>query len=205
MDTLQIILLSLSVISYLPALIGGYKNRQSLLWKYLLAGLVFDIIMITVRRALHYNPFPVANLFVLIEFIILSAYYAQKFAIQKKWATTSIGVIGMIYIIYVLINGVFERNGIASTIFSFTYIIYSLLGFYYILQKQDEYSSVKSSFLLANIAVLFCFSGRFLLFLFEDYLKEHYADLLKNLWLYYKILSIVVNIIFASALYKKDE
>lgn len=205
MNQLQLISLVLSVCSFLIPLIAGFKNKRSLLWKYILLSFSCDIAMILLKRVALVNINPLANIYVLAEFCIIAAYYSRAIPTARKALLFITGLVLIPYIIQLLAGGLYIRYGKFTALFSFTYILFSLYGFYTIL-KQTKHSRVeRSAFFWVNVALLVGFSGKFLVFLFEDFLNQHYKHLWEGIWLLFKAINVVINILFAIALTRKDE
>jgi hypothetical protein len=205
MEQLQITFLVLSVGSFLIPLIAGRKERKTLLWMYILMGGSCDVLMIFLKRVALVNITPLANIYVLAEFIILSLYYSNATPAAKKLILSIAGVFAAGYILQIFNEGLYVRHGRYTSLFALFYIILSLYGFYTIL-KQHKYARIEQSkFFWVNVAILVGFSGKFLVFLFEDFLNQYYKHLWEGIWLLFKILNIMVNTLFAIALTRKDD
>lgn len=206
MEQLQKISLVISVVSFLIPLLAGYKNRQTLLWKFILLGFVFDLCMVALKRLFHVNIFPLANLYVLLEYLILTAIYYKYF--PKSWSRILVYVLILscaLYTLQMFCSGFENRNGIGAAVFYFYYIIYSLLGFFILSQKKEHLYITDSLFFWMNVAVLIGCSAKAIFFLFEDYLiKNNNADF-GIIWVIYRGLNLTVNVLFAVALSKKHE
>lgn len=91
---------------------------------------------------------------------------------------------------------------VGGSFFAFTYILYSILGFYAILKEQKIIYLERSWFFWLNVAIIIYASGAFLLFLFKSDLvrinEKFYLKLWNNIFL---ILNTVKNLLLAVALY----
>ncbi len=206
MSQLQLISLVLSVASFLIPLLVGYRNRQTLLWKFILTGFVFDVFLIILKRGFHVNIFPVANLYVLVEYWLISAIYYQYY--PRNWNKVLLSILissSVLYVLQVYYIGFENRNGIGAAVFYFYYIIYALLGFVFLSQKRAHLYITDSMFFWINVSVLIGCSAKEIFFLFEDYLMKNNSADFGIIWLIYRGLNLAVNILFAVALSKKNE
>lgn len=205
MDKLNFISLLVSITSFLIPLFAGIKNRRTLLWTYILIGFAFDILLLILKWYTTYNLYPFANLYVLIEFLLLSFYYNMRIAKPHSYYLLFTLSLGSFYVVQTLLNGIESRNGLGATIFYVAYLLYALLGFYTISKKPVYANITTSSFFWVNVAILLGSSGRVILFLFEDYLIAHQNTYLGHLWIVYRMLNVLINILFAIALTRRYE
>jgi hypothetical protein len=176
------ILLIFSILCPLIPLIAGIKKRFTLLWLYVMTGFCFDLVVVTQKRLLHVNQHPASNLFVLVEFILISALFVAD----------------------TLNKTIYDLNAFFASFFSLAYILYAITGFYVVLQKQKVLFLEKSSFFWINVAFLVYASGNLLLFLFKDYLRQNNAEFFGLLWhTFFLVLNISKNIFLAIALSSK--
>lgn len=196
----------LSIFSPLIALAAGYRQRFTLLWYYVLAGLFFDLLLPLLKRGLEVNHFWAGNLFVLLEFLMIAFYYRGKI-FRNKLLFGGVAVAGSIFFISSTITkSVFVFNAFGASVFFFTYIIFGIIGLYRMLQAQNELFLERSSFFWVNVAFIIYASGNFLLFLFMDYLRQHDDKILLMLWATtFQILNIIKNILLGVALSKKPQ
>lgn len=205
MDRLNAISLIISVSSFLIPLLVGFKNRKTILWLYILTGFVFDIGLMLLKRVFHIDIFPLANVYVLAEFLLLFLYYYLSIGRQYHHFFLVTLLIAALYIIQTLVNGIDKRNGIGAASFYALYLVYALLGFYTISKKHQYQLITSSAFFWANVAVLLGSSGRVILFLFEDYLIVHQQTHLGYLWVVYRMFNVLINVLFAVALSRRYE
>jgi hypothetical protein len=196
----------LSIFSPLIALVAGYRQRFTLLWYYVLAGLFFDLLLPLLKRGLEVNHFWAGNLFILVEFLMISFYYRERI-FRNKLLFGSIVLIGsMFFITSTTVKSVFAFNAFGASVFFFVYIVYGIVGLYKMLQAQNELFLERSSFFWVNVAFIIYASGNFLLFLFMDYLRQHDDKTLLMLWATsFQILNIIKNIVLGIALSKKSQ
>lgn len=205
MGKVQTIFLAVSVSATLLPLITGLKNWKTLLWMYIFIGFSFDIALILLKFVAKVNVTPLANIYVLIEFAILNFYFSHTIPTAKKIILSTAGLIASAYIFQLVSQGIYTRYGSYSALFALDYIILSLFGFYTILKQHKHTHIERSTFFWVNVALLVGFSGKFLVFLFEDYLNAHYKHLWEGIWYLFNVINVIVNILFAVALTRKDE
>lgn len=205
MKNIHLISLIISVSSFLLPLLLGYKKRRTLLWIYIFTGFAFDILLMILKRVFHFNLFPIANLYVLIEFLILSFYYYKATGKEYKYFIHTIAILTILYTTQTFLHGIEKRNGVGAATLYAIYLLYALWGFF-VISKRHLYDIVtQSSFFWVNVAILLSSSGRVILFLFEDYLTLHQHGHLATLWVIYRMFNVLINILFAIALTRRYE
>jgi hypothetical protein len=199
---LKTILLILSVISPIPALLIGRKNRSSLLWIYLLVGLTFDVTLVLLKRVYHLNNAWAGNLFTLTEFLLLSYLYKDLIFKNRTIFLIVLYSLSLFYVSHTLSRPLNVPNKVGGSILTFTYIVYAIMGFYTIIKEQKVIFLDKYWFFWLNTALLVYASGSFLLFLFRDYLRAQDDGLFVILWRYlFLSLNIIKNTLLAFAIY----
>jgi hypothetical protein len=196
----------LSIISPLIPIIVGYRRRLTLLWVYAITGLTFDLLIPFLKRVLHVNYSWPGNLYVLLEFVMISLYYSQQVVARKMAAYVFIGLLCLFFIGTTLNSGMFVFNAFGASVFCFVFILYGISGLYKMLQEQKVLFLEQSAFFWVNVAFIIYASGNFLLFLFLDYLSQQDDGMLRLLWgVSFLILNIVKNIFLGIALSKKTQ
>lgn len=187
-------------------LIAGFKRRFSILWFYALTCLSLDLATTFLRRVLDMKHYFAANLFALVEFLIISFFYRKKIFRNDAVFYTIVVTLGSFFIINTYPVALTDFNTFGSSFFSFSYIVYGIVGLYVLLKEQKVLFLEKSSFFWVNVAFIIYASGNFLLFLFRYYLQENDVQLYRLLWsTFFLALNILKNVFLAIALSKKTE
>lgn len=178
------------------------RKHFPLLWFYPLTGFAFDILVSIFKRIGSSGNGWVSNLFVLTEFIILSFIYRKRVFPNDRVFFLFTGAMVVFFVSTTLNASLVRFNMFGASFFSFSYIVYGLLGFRSILKETDIVSLERYWFFWLNTAVLTYASGTFLLFLFKDYLWAVNEVFYKQLWnSLFQLLNIIKNILLAVALY----
>lgn len=174
------------------------RNRFSLLWNYVLIGLLTEIVSAKLT-GMKYYP---GNIFILIEFLFFSFYY-RKFLFRNDWIFGSMLVLlAAFYILDTLFRSPTHLNFEGGCVFCAIYIVYGLSGYFIMLKKQELVSLGRSPFFWVNTALFFYGSGCLLLFLFGPYLYEEAYKSLVNLWLHvFVFFSALLNLLLGIAMY----
>jgi len=206
MATIERVFLFVSVLSPLVPLWSGRNDRSSLLWRYVILGLFFDIIINMLRRGLEWNHYWAANLFVLLEFVVVSTIYMPILFRKKNVVRQTFFVVAILYFIIGTIAGsVWKFNTSGASFFYFVYIVYAIVGFYRLLTDQQFLFLEKSRLFWMHCAFLIYGSGNFLLFLFTDYLIAADGNLFKMLWAtFFLVINTALNVLLAVALSKRE-
>ena len=196
----------LSILSPLLPLYAGFRERFSILWNYVLISLLSDLIIsIVLKRALHTNTGLASNLFVVLEFLFITIYYHRQ-VFRKNLFYFVAAIPLLIFLVNTYLRSFMEFNFFGASILLFTYILYGLAGFFYLLRTQKQPLLEKSRFFWVNVAFIVYPSGSFLIMLFKDYLKATDEHLMKNLWIYlFPVLNISKNVLLAVAFTKERE
>jgi hypothetical protein len=194
--------LVLSILSPVIPLTIGYKKRSTLLWIYPLVGLLFDLTIFLFKRVLLLHPGWLGNLYLLIEFIIISFLYRDKIFKTSKLFNVFVIVFSFFLLSHTLFSSVKSFNVVGASFSNFIYIVYGVLGFYHLLQKQEVLYLEKAWFFWLNTALIIYASGNFLLFLFMDYLMALDKEMFLKIWYsVFQLLNITKNLLIAVALY----
>ncbi len=144
------------------------------------------------------------NIFLIFEFVLISLYYRNKvFKTNTLFLLIMIALISL-YIFSNVAKYSVMFNFIGGTIFDFSCIIYSVIGFYSLLRKREVIFLDKSPFFWVNVALLLYCTGNFLIFLFAEYLREKDKHFLINLWLFHNVLNIMFSVLIAISFLKRN-
>lgn len=204
------IIMYLSIFSPLLPLIVGLRKRTTLLWLYALAGFSFDIILIIVRDYCTYkhitppNLSLAENIFLVLEFVLISLYYRNKVFIKSQLFIVVMAVLISLYILSNVTKYYAVLNLVGGTIFDFSCIIYAVIGFYSLIKKREVIFLDKSPFFWVNVALLIYCTGNFLIFLFGAYFQEKDKHFLINLWVFHNVLNILFSVLIAISFLKRN-
>ena len=202
MASIPIIIL-IAIASHLLPILVGFKGRIHLLCIIPLVSFAFDVLITVLKRGMGINSQWLGNLFLPAEFILVSLLY-QKYVLKARPSLFFLFMLCMClgFIVHTSINSAAVLNKFGGSAFYFTYMLYSMLGFYMILKKQDVIHIERSWKFWTNVTFLLYASGDFFLLLFAGYLKKTYPDfytaLWQNVWL---TLTIVKNLLLGIAVY----
>ncbi|MBS1776742.1 MAG: hypothetical protein JSS64_10735 [Bacteroidetes bacterium] len=192
----------ISILSPLLVLLVGIRKWKSFLWFYCLADLVADLSISMVRYILHGNFQLLAILYMPLEFILLTLIFNYKFKLPKSWLAALIITPILIYSYLAIQNGA-KYTMTPGSVFSFTYIIFTLLGYYFIIKEPKAIFLDRDWFFWFCTAVAMYAAGSFLIFLFFDYIKNHSMSMLAKLWTYvFTILNLLKNILLTFSIWR---
>lgn len=188
--------------SNLSALLAVWVGRRqrSVLWYYALSSLFFDVLSYVLKRtSVKWRS---ANLFLLIEFILVSVYFISK--IERKnyrnVAYTAAGVMCMYYISHTLSGTLYKVNFTDASLLYGMYILYSLVGLYKVITEIEFVMVERNPLFIVSVAFLLYASGNFIIFLFENNVLLMNKGLKAGLWLYiHNPLNILKNFMLAYA------
>ena len=183
-----------------------YLDSVSNLFFYLvITYLILEIVSFSLANY-HVNNLFVARINTVLQFILLSVFFSRAFH------STKISLFIKIFIFFFLgtacidlyLNGLKIMDNLSLTTSCILLMIYSLLTFFYLIQKP-LYSNILSTPLFwFNTAVLVYFSGNLFLFLFTNYLLKKSLPLHFNLWTIHSILNIIFNSLISIGFWKTE-
>ncbi|MEZ5018384.1 MAG: hypothetical protein R2800_15090 [Flavipsychrobacter sp.] len=192
-------------------MVGIYKKKYSLLWWYTLVGFVANLLVAII---FYGSParFPVANTYIIAEFILLFFFFKQQF--NTKFQKASFIVlpffcIGLANIFYTTEAGISlqhykDFDAFSAAMFSLSYILLCILGYVKILQEKSTLHIERSAFFWANTAIFIYTSGIFFLFLFTRYLLTHeMSTYVGQLWQINDTLLILKSVMLSTSFFCK--
>lgn len=195
-------LIILSILSALIPLVIGIKKRYSLLWLYPLAGFIFDVLISFMQRVLHLKSRGLGNIYILLEFLILSFIYRKKIFKNDRLFWVFTGCLGGFFVVHTISRDVLKLNKVGGGVLLLAFIFYGIWGLYTILKEQKEIYLERSWFFWLNIALIIYASGSFLIMLFRDYIAAVDYELYKQLWNnVFLLLNIIKNILLGISIY----
>lgn len=193
------LLLYTSNLSALWAVWVGRRQR-SVLWLYAFCSLFFDVLSYILKRTSI--KWRTANLFLLIEFILVSAYFINKIE-RKNYRMTlyvTAGAMCLYYIIHTLNGTLYKVNFTDASLLYGMYIFYSLVGLYKVITEIEFVMVERNPLFIISVAFLLYASGNFIIFLFENNVLIMNKGLKAMLWLYiHNPLNILKNFMLAYA------
>ncbi|MDF2434222.1 MAG: hypothetical protein JWP44_3853 [Mucilaginibacter sp.] len=199
-----------TVSGFLPLLAAlyNYKHLDKILKlaaAFFLLSALFDLILEVTKMAGH-NNLPWIHLFIVISIVFFSAiyYYAIAMPVIKK----AIVILAVAALILVIINAIFiehlsEYPSISNTVLSILLIVFSLVYFFQLLNKQEFIHIDKLGLFWINAGVLIYFSiNIFLFMLFRRIIEAHQQQ---EYYLIHIITNIIANVLYTIGLLCKPQ
>lgn len=200
-----------SVISgILPVLAAFFYYRRfdkvlKLAAAFFLMNVLSDLLQVSTLAMGAKNNQPVLHLNIILSvlFFIAIYYYVLILPGLKKLVliTGSVAVLGLLYCL-LFVNGIWDYPTWANTILSLLAILFSIIYFIQLLNRQEFVHIEKLGFFWINSGMLFYFSVNIFLFmLFQRIVANHQEE-------YYIILhltNIITNILFSVGLLCKPQ
>jgi hypothetical protein len=182
----------------------GRKKYLTLLWLYVITGFLFDLLIILFNRVYHINSFPVGNLFLLTEFILISLLFRKHLYRNNFLFVIITAGLSLFFILTTYRSYQTDLNTFSASFFSSTYLVYSIVGLFIILREQKDIYLERSYLFWLCVAFLIYASGVLFIFLFKDYMRGVDDEFFKTLWkTFFRILNIIKNLTLAFAIYRK--
>ncbi len=207
--TIHKALLYASVFSAVIPLSAGLLSKKQLIWYYVLIAFMVDICLSILMYNNRIYKNISGNTFLYIEYILLSIYYGSRY-IHKYTIITGLAFVVLlsaaIYTLLGLPETFLHFNSIIGGSFYCMYIIYTIAGFYLLLNDRKNLPIERSSFFWVNVAFIMYASGTLLLLALNSYYNKHNKALIIKLWPLHNIFNILKNIFLTVALIvRKDK
>lgn len=209
--TVQEFITYISIVVPAIPLIAGYRNCKSLLWLFVIAGLISDILLVLVFPGKPIRAF-IGNIFILVEFLCIYYYYRSKFKGDMKWVqiiSVLVFITAFVVMFYEpgkglsLLQPYKKFNWIGATLLCVPYIAFAFCGFLQIIRQQPLMQLERSPYFIVNTAFITYYSTVFLVFLFSQYLVGE--DKITMFWRFLELMNIVKYLLLARALTLKTE
>ncbi len=151
------------------------------------------------------NNMPFMHLIGLIEGIFISLiYYNYVSTVILRKMIYFIGILVNLFAVFVgiLIEGIYNYPSIAQAPIGIMVILWSLLGFYELMNKNQGMEIYKEEMFWINSAFLIYFAGTFFLFLLSNYLIQTDSKAANSFWMINLFLNILVNIFYCIGIKK---
>ncbi len=196
-----------SIFAPMISIIWGTKKQYSLLWFYAITGLLFDVL---ISIFLIHDPIkkPIANIFILVEFVFISAFYINQLKNNKKLLRTIAGIVILFELITIGLdveNNLLKFNSITAALYCLIYVLYAILGFYQIISEHRTVFLERSSFFWVNVSWIIYASGVLFLLLYDKYFNDHNKLVIVKLWPIQCIFNVLKYVFLTFAFRAKEE
>ena len=123
------------------------------------------------------NVNPIGNLSTIVEAIFFALLY--YLVMPEKQYRKGVGILAILYGLFLVCIFIVFREQYFSLIRfgrDFLFVIYSVIFFYYLLQKLPETNLLQLPMFWINTAVIFYFSGTFILSYMRDYIVNQLGN-----------------------------
>ena len=174
------------------------------MWFYVALGLVFNIL---IGRFFKKSPNQelFANIYIFLEYFVISAYFYSKLHKKPRWVLL-VGIVSFLIAIPFLVSNLFVFSSVSAAILSFSYIIYCVLSLHAIMIDTQIKNVLESPFFLCVIALFIYFTGMFMLYATGHYFSSHELmwgfkrkELMSGLWMINSCCNIIQSCLFSWA------
>jgi hypothetical protein len=130
------------------------------------------------------NNYYIFHIFTIIEFTLISLFYKRFFLQFKNIRIFEVFIFVFFIIAFIdyKINGLDSMDSFSITVESVILTSYSLILFYFVLQKLIFENLLNTPIFWMNTAILIYFSGNLILFVFSNYLLATEPKKYHMLW-----------------------
>jgi hypothetical protein len=182
---------------------GHFASDTRSLFYLIFASLMSEIISHILHRYNLYNLF-VFRFYTIVQFLLLSFFFIKTLSESKM--VLYIKICGLLFLTLATYdsykNGLNSMDDLSLTAASVLLMIYSLFTFYHIMENPVHLNILSTPLFWFNTAILVYFSGCLFLFIFSNYLEDHYAKVFHIAWGVNSILNITFNLLIATGFWK---
>lgn len=152
------------------------------------------------------NNMYVFHIYTVVEFIFISLFYI-KFISPSRFIIV-IRILIFLFIGIAAFDYFKEKNtmdDLSTTIESILFMLYSIVGFYTLLQNPVQYRVVDIPFFWFNTAILLYFAGNLFLFIFSSYIERHSHRVFSEVWAIHSIMNIIFYVLISIGFWKTKD
>lgn len=197
---------SLSALPFIVALIYIKKIKAYLIPVFVLAIVNASVeVLINIYVEIGRGTNEILHIFTIMEFCLLSLFFASFF---KKYFNPFIiySLMPLFCILAYLdykINGLNSTNSFSLSVESFILVIYTLFFFYYVFKNLIFDDLLSQPVFWISTAVLFYFSGNFVLFVCGKYMARVDLDKYVILWaIIHTFFNVLYNVFLSLGFWK---
>jgi hypothetical protein len=198
-----------SISGILPVLAALYNYRYldkvlKITAAFFLVSAVFDLMLQLVIRMGINNNHPLIYIFVIVSIMFFATvYYYAFFSPTLKKAILILSVIALLITLFnvIFIESIWDYPSLSITVLGVLLILFSLMYFYQLLNRQEFVHIEKQGLFWINTGVLFYFSiNLFLFMLFRQILLRH-----PEYYMIHDVTNIIANILYSVGLLCKPQ
>lgn len=193
-----------------PVIAAMYNYRRlDLILKiaavYFLISFLSDIVQLISQKMGVVNNHPIFHFYIIISVIFLGAMYYLAFFnqfLKKTIVGLSVAALLMIIVNIIFNENIWDYPSVSNTVLSVMIIVFSLLYFYQLLNRQEFIHIEKQALFWINAGMLFYFAlNVFLFMLFKQIIDAHQ----EAVYIVHNIINIIANILFTIGLLCKPQ
>jgi hypothetical protein len=190
------------------AAMSNYRQLDSTLKivaTYFLLSFLSDIGQLISQEMGVVNNHPIFHIYIIISVLFLGAMYYMAFF--NQFLKKTIITLSVIALLMIIVNIIFNENiwdypSVSNTVLSVMIIVFSLLYFYQLLNRQEFIHIEKQALFWINAGMLFYFAlNVFLFMLFKQIIDAHQ----EAVYIVHNIINIIANILFTIGLLCKPQ
>jgi hypothetical protein len=197
---------STSLLPFLVALIYIKNVKRYLIPVFVLLFVNVAVeIMASIYVELGKNTNEILHFFTVVEFSLVSLFFSAFF---KKYFNPiviyiAIPLFFIVAFVDYKINGLNSADNFSVSVESFTLVVYTLFFFYYVLKNLIFDNLLAQPVFWISTAVLFYFSGNFVLFVFANYMMRVDLDKYLILWsIIHTFFNVLYNVFLGLGFWK---
>jgi hypothetical protein len=174
-------------------------SRPVRLIQYLIGiGFIVDLVCLLLGKK-GINTYPIGNLFLLFQAIIIYLIYNDALK-TKKYTPTIAAFYGIIFILdFFFLNGPYALNSYFHSLSAVAFILFSLLYFRNLLIELPVDFVYRMPMVWINLGILLYYSGNLFLFVLNNYFSNGMDGNQRLVWALHNMLNIGKNIFFIIA------
>jgi hypothetical protein len=166
------------------------------------ASVLSDLIVFLLQKNRINNMF-VFHIYTVVEFTFISIFYMK--IVSSERLKNAIIVLILLFLgvaIFDYINNKDKMDDLSTTTESIIVMLFSILGFSYMLRNPVQSRVVAIPLFWFNTAFLIYFAGNLFLFIFSSYFQSHFQRQFYELWGIHSIVSIIFYLLISTGFWK---
>jgi hypothetical protein len=198
----------------IPLIIGiirikKFSKAEKILFALLCISMLSEI-MIFILFKYRLNNLFVSRVQGMAEFILLSFFFNYVFSEQNISSVRALIIKILIFVFIgvaifdLYVNGFNSMDNISLTTECILLMVYSVLAFFHLIQRPVFDNILKAPLFWFNTAILTYFSGNLFLFIFSNYIENHFSKVSPALWGIHSLLNIAFYILITIGFWRTE-
>ncbi len=145
----------------------------------------------------------VFHTYTVFEFMLISLFYIK---VISNWKINSVIILlNLLFLgvaIFEFMHKIYVMDDLSTTVESILVMLYAVFGYYLLLKNPVQSQVTAIPLFWFHSAFLLYFAGNLFLFVFINYVNQHFKGLSNQLWSIHSVMSIILYSLIAIGFWK---